>query len=39
MISAWHLLWIIPAAVSFGVVIAALAHAAGNNSRREEQWE
>ncbi len=24
MISAWHLLWIVPLAASFGVVLAAL---------------
>ncbi len=36
MISAWHLLWIVPSAVAFGIFIAALIAASGAASRREE---
>lgn len=32
MISAWHLLWIIPASAFFGVMLAALC-AAGRDDR------
>ncbi len=39
MISWLHLLWIIPGAVLFGIVIASLMHAAGAASRREEEWK
>jgi hypothetical protein len=33
MISAWHLLWIIPVSGMVGVVAAALCHAASDKSR------
>lgn len=39
MISAWHLLWIVPACVSFGLCIAALMTAAGREDHRTDWRE
>lgn len=36
MMSAWHLLWIVPASVFFGIIIAALMVAAGRGDNRDE---
>ena len=37
MISAWHLLWIVPLAASMGFMTAALLAAAGRND--PDRWE
>ena len=34
MISAWHLLWIVPLAVFTGILLAALMTAAGGEEKR-----
>ena len=36
MISAWHLAWIIPISVMFGVFLMMLMVAAGNDRRDDE---
>lgn len=36
MISAWHLLWIIPCAALWGCCVAAFMAASGTARRREE---
>lgn len=35
MISAWHLLWIVPLSASFGVMVAALLAANGRSDERD----
>lgn len=36
MMSAWHLLWIVPGCVFLGLIIAALMVAAGRSDNRDE---
>ncbi len=36
MISALHLLWIVPCSAAYGFFVAAIMAAAGDASRREE---
>ena len=37
MISAWHLIWIIPLASSAGIFVASLMHISADADRRAEK--